>query len=135
MADSAQVRNEGLLPQHLSNCSGLLSTLQDSNQAEDAGRSFATRPPRVNPVSKAIFTCREPQRQRLMMIQLKAKFKVGNTVWMKNPSTGNFEWRMTVVDGKYDESRPGWNYQVKDQKGVLYSDSSSGWVLETVLKD
>ena len=42
---------------------------------------------------------------------------------------------MRVVDVKYDETRQGWTYQVKDEDGVPYDGGEGGWVVETVLKD
>lgn len=123
-----------LFAEHLSNGSESLITLQDTNQADDTGRSYVVKPDKAKQV-RQISCARSHEGIGLCKIQLKNKFKKGEKVWMKNLSTGHFQWSMTVVDVMYDERRRGWNYQVEDEEGVQYNGGESGWVVEGVLKD
>lgn len=60
-------------------------------------------------------------------------FDIDEKVWLQNPRTGWFAWRMCVVAKRYNE---GWEYQVKGLEeggGVLYNQGE--WILEEKLKD
>ncbi|KAL8740281.1 MAG: hypothetical protein Q9190_006999 [Brigantiaea leucoxantha] len=61
------------------------------------------------------------------------KFENGESVWMKNPQTEFYEWLMTIVERRYDESRQDWEYKVKDSDGKIYK--SGEWVPEKRFKD
>ena len=56
-----------------------------------------------------------------MYLQLKATYKKGENVWMKNPTSGYYEWAMTVESVKYDEVRQTYEYELKDGYGFMYN--------------
>ncbi|KAL8818523.1 MAG: hypothetical protein Q9223_002865 [Gallowayella weberi] len=58
-------------------------------------------------------------------------FEKNDKVWMKNPDNGIFEWVMSVVEKRYDENKPGWEYQVIDTNDILYREGT--WVAEKEL--
>ena len=52
---------------------------------------------------------------------------------MKNPDTGLFAWIMYVVEKRYDDKKPGWEYKLKDTKDALYQQGA--WVSEKELNE
>ena len=52
---------------------------------------------------------------------------------MKNPATGIFEWVMYVVEKRYDNNKPGWEYKLKSTSNELYNQGT--WVSENQLVD
>ncbi|KAL8848727.1 MAG: hypothetical protein Q9221_006271 [Calogaya cf. arnoldii] len=61
------------------------------------------------------------------------RFDVNEKVWMKNPDTGFFAWIMYVVEKRYDDKKPGWEYKLKDTKDALYQQGA--WVSEKELNE
>ena len=45
---------------------------------------------------------------------------------MKNPQTGFYELLMTIVERRYDESKQGWVYKVKDGDEKIYKSGERG---------
>ncbi|KAL9038912.1 MAG: hypothetical protein Q9180_002845 [Flavoplaca navasiana] len=41
------------------------------------------------------------------------RFDVNEKVWMMDPATNLFTWIMYVVDKRYDDKKPGWEYKLK----------------------
>ncbi|KAI4270249.1 MAG: hypothetical protein L6R38_007192 [Xanthoria sp. 2 TBL-2021] len=75
----------------------------------------------------------EPAEAWSLEPHLDNRFDVDESVWVKNPATGVFEWLMFVVDKRYDENKPGWEYKVKDTENELYQQGA--WVSEKELND
>ena len=50
---------------------------------------------------------------------------------MKDPATNVFTWFMCVIDKRYDDKKPGWEYRLKDSKKELYKQGA--WVSEREL--
>ncbi|KAL8952485.1 MAG: hypothetical protein Q9222_001588 [Ikaeria aurantiellina] len=61
------------------------------------------------------------------------EFEPNDKVWQKNPATGFYEWSMTVVEKRYRNSKPGWEYKVKYGSDQLYDNGA--WVAEKDLRD
>ncbi|KAL8894256.1 MAG: hypothetical protein Q9192_004478 [Flavoplaca navasiana] len=62
-----------------------------------------------------------------------ALFEVDENVWVKNPATNVFTWIMCVVDKRYDDKKPGWEYILKDSEKQLYKQGA--WVSEKELNE
>ncbi|KAL8775027.1 MAG: hypothetical protein Q9209_000506 [Squamulea sp. 1 TL-2023] len=52
--------------------------------------------------------------------KLENNFDVNDKVWLRNPATGWFTFLMYVVEKRYDNNKPGWEYKLKDSWNELY---------------
>lgn len=50
---------------------------------------------------------------------------------MKNPAAGRPDCLMCVVEKRYDDNKPGWEYKLKDTRDELYQP----WVSEKELTE
>ncbi|KAL8638111.1 MAG: hypothetical protein Q9226_009035 [Calogaya cf. arnoldii] len=87
-------------------------------------------------ISQPSQTPQSPDRSRVTakgIFKLDNRFDVNDKVWMKNPDTGLFVWVMYVVEMRYNDKKPGWEYRLKDTKDTLYQQGT--WVSEKKLED
>ena len=59
------------------------------------------------------------------------KWDRGQKVWMRGPTTQNFDLLMWVQDWEYSEEREGWEYKLQNKDGKLWET----WVPEEDLKN
>ncbi|KAL8844564.1 MAG: hypothetical protein Q9176_001076 [Flavoplaca citrina] len=78
--------------------------------------------------------CRSMSTGGLHSPMLDNRFEVKEKVWMMDPATNLFTWIMYVVDKRYDDKKPGWEYKLKyEDNEELYKQGA--WVSEKELDE